>query len=116
MANKQAQSAKLTVPSNRDRESRNVQAQRRALDTQTLKELGSRRRKPELSNSSASANIRQTKEYKIAARKWTSTIVALPILLYTSWVLYERIHGSQSQKHLDDRSRFSAPRRDENRD
>lgn len=60
-------------------------------------------------------DIRQTKEYKLAARRygstrslfllapsstsdallthhtrWTSTIVALPIVLYTSYILYER--------------------------
>ncbi|KAL3465997.1 hypothetical protein BJX64DRAFT_284934 [Aspergillus heterothallicus] len=35
-------------------------------------------------------DIRQTKEYKTAARRWTMTIVALPILFYTSWVLFER--------------------------
>ncbi|KAN0071549.1 hypothetical protein V8E54_010145 [Elaphomyces granulatus] len=112
MANQRAQSAQLIL-SNGDGRSPNVQ---RVLDARTLKELGSQRKKPRLSNSSASANIRQTKEYKIAARKWTSTIVALPILLYTSWVLYERVCGGQSRsKHLDDRSRFSAPRQDENR-
>ncbi|KAJ5580572.1 hypothetical protein N7450_006873 [Penicillium hetheringtonii] len=35
-------------------------------------------------------DIRQTKEYRAAARRWTSTIVALPIVMYTSWILYER--------------------------
>ncbi|KAF7618134.1 hypothetical protein F9C07_4837 [Aspergillus flavus] len=45
-------------------------------------------------------DIRQTKEYKIAARRWLSTIVALPILMYTSYVLYERTYLNKSQKHL----------------
>ncbi|BDD64000.1 hypothetical protein MAP00_008850 [Monascus purpureus] len=45
-------------------------------------------------------DIRQTREYKVASRRWTSTIVALPILLYTSYVLYERAYGNQSPKHL----------------
>ncbi|KAJ5778127.1 hypothetical protein N7520_001373 [Penicillium odoratum] len=35
-------------------------------------------------------DIRSTKEYKLAARRWTSTIVALPFLMYTSYILYER--------------------------
>ncbi|KAL4796780.1 hypothetical protein BDV19DRAFT_76768 [Aspergillus venezuelensis] len=34
--------------------------------------------------------IRQTKEYKAASRRWLSTIVALPILIYSSWELYDR--------------------------
>ncbi|KAE8344182.1 hypothetical protein BDV24DRAFT_127546 [Aspergillus arachidicola] len=45
-------------------------------------------------------DIRQTKEYKVAARRWLSTIVALPILMYTSYVLYERTYLNKSQKHL----------------
>ncbi|KAJ5895157.1 hypothetical protein N7495_006848 [Penicillium taxi] len=35
-------------------------------------------------------DIRSTKEYKQAARRWTSIMVGLPIIMYTSWVLYER--------------------------
>ncbi|PYH47325.1 uncharacterized protein BP01DRAFT_354521 [Aspergillus saccharolyticus JOP 1030-1] len=45
-------------------------------------------------------DIRQTKEYKAAARKWLSTIVALPILMYTSYILYERTFGNQKPKRL----------------
>ncbi|KAL4974851.1 hypothetical protein BDW66DRAFT_138714 [Aspergillus desertorum] len=45
-------------------------------------------------------DIRQTKEYKAAARRWISTIVALPILMYTSWVLYERTYGNKQPKRL----------------
>ncbi|KAE8394718.1 hypothetical protein BDV23DRAFT_147016 [Aspergillus alliaceus] len=45
-------------------------------------------------------DIRQTKEYKVAARRWLSTIVALPILMYTSYVLYERTYLHKSRKHL----------------
>ncbi|KAH8700195.1 hypothetical protein BGW36DRAFT_356862 [Talaromyces proteolyticus] len=45
-------------------------------------------------------DIKQTKEYQTLYRRWVSTIVALPILLYTSWVLYERTYGSKTQKHL----------------
>ncbi|RAL15997.1 uncharacterized protein BO97DRAFT_178944 [Aspergillus homomorphus CBS 101889] len=45
-------------------------------------------------------DIRQTKEYKTAARKWLSTIVALPVLLYTSYILYERVVGNQRPKRL----------------
>ncbi|CAG8289137.1 unnamed protein product [Penicillium salamii] len=36
------------------------------------------------------ADIRQTKEYKTAARRWISVIVALPILMVSSYTLYER--------------------------
>ncbi|KAJ5632469.1 hypothetical protein N7490_008808 [Penicillium lividum] len=45
-------------------------------------------------------DIRSTKEYKVAARRWTSTIVALPFLMYTSYILYERTYGEKSQKHF----------------
>ncbi|PYH78462.1 hypothetical protein BO82DRAFT_394679 [Aspergillus uvarum CBS 121591] len=45
-------------------------------------------------------DIRQTKEYKAAARKWLSTIVALPVLMYTSYILYERTVGNQKPKRL----------------
>ncbi|BCR83487.1 uncharacterized protein ACHE_10889A [Aspergillus chevalieri] len=40
-------------------------------------------------------DIRQTREYKTAARRWTSTIVALPIFLVTSYVLWDRTYGSK---------------------
>ncbi|KAF7174370.1 hypothetical protein CNMCM5623_007018 [Aspergillus felis] len=46
------------------------------------------------------SDIRQTKEYKVAARRWLSTIVALPIFLYTSWVLYDRTYGNSKPKQL----------------
>ncbi|KAJ5891621.1 uncharacterized protein N7473_007849 [Penicillium subrubescens] len=46
------------------------------------------------------AEIRKTKEYKVAARRWLSTIVALPIVMYTSWILYERVYGNKSPRRL----------------
>ncbi|PKY02036.1 hypothetical protein P168DRAFT_292152 [Aspergillus campestris IBT 28561] len=49
-------------------------------------------------------DIRQTKEYKVAARRWLSTIVALPVFMYTSWVLYERTYGDKQQKRLNEGS------------
>ncbi|CBF85364.1 uncharacterized protein ANIA_11312 [Aspergillus nidulans FGSC A4] len=55
-----------------------------------------RRRTPPITD------IRQTNEYKAAARRWISTIVALPILMYTSWVLYERTYGNKQPKRLRD--------------
>ncbi|KAL4804267.1 hypothetical protein BDV18DRAFT_29067 [Aspergillus unguis] len=48
-------------------------------------------------------DIRKTKEYKAASRRWVSTIVALPILMYTSWVLYERTYGDKQPKRLNNR-------------
>ncbi|CAG7963319.1 unnamed protein product [Penicillium nalgiovense] len=47
-------------------------------------------------------DIRKTKEYKAAARRWTTTIVGLPIVMYTSWILYERLYGGKSPKRLGD--------------
>ncbi|KAJ5337941.1 hypothetical protein N7452_004669 [Penicillium brevicompactum] len=41
-------------------------------------------------------DIRQTKEYKTAARRWLSTIVALPIVIVSSYVLYERRKFSET--------------------
>ncbi|KAL4948864.1 hypothetical protein BDW69DRAFT_85777 [Aspergillus filifer] len=46
--------------------------------------------------------IRQTKEYKAASRRWLSTIVALPILIYSSWELYDRRYRRTQRKHLDE--------------
>ncbi|EYE99751.1 uncharacterized protein EURHEDRAFT_407748 [Aspergillus ruber CBS 135680] len=40
-------------------------------------------------------DIRRTREYKTAARRWTSTIVALPIFLVTSYVLWDRTYGDK---------------------
>ncbi|PYH87567.1 hypothetical protein BO71DRAFT_404565 [Aspergillus ellipticus CBS 707.79] len=45
-------------------------------------------------------DIRQTKEYKALERRWISAIVALPILMYTSWILYDRTYGGKSPKRL----------------
>ncbi|KAL2818822.1 hypothetical protein BDW59DRAFT_126865 [Aspergillus cavernicola] len=53
-------------------------------------------------------DIRQTREYKSAARRWISTIVALPILMYTSYVLFERTYGNQKPKRLADVPRDSS--------
>ncbi|KAL1999322.1 hypothetical protein VTN02DRAFT_4675 [Thermoascus thermophilus] len=67
----------------------------RVLTPQEIKELVSRPPPPP-----RPVDIRQTKEYKAAARKWTSTIVALPILIYTSYILYERAFKGRQQKRL----------------
>ncbi|KAJ6104549.1 hypothetical protein N7523_010869 [Penicillium sp. IBT 18751x] len=47
-----------------------------------------------------SADIRKTKEYKSAARKWTGAMVGIPFVIITSWILYERIYGNKSVKKL----------------
>ncbi|KAJ5376774.1 hypothetical protein N7509_013660 [Penicillium cosmopolitanum] len=52
--------------------------------------------------------LRKTKEYKAAARRWTSSIVALPIVMYTSWILYERIYGDKAPKKLANASTSSS--------
>ncbi|RAL05991.1 uncharacterized protein BO80DRAFT_86200 [Aspergillus ibericus CBS 121593] len=53
-------------------------------------------------------DIRQTTEYKAAARRWLSVMVALPILMYTSWSLYERTYGEKSPKRVIPHSSASA--------
>ncbi|RAK86516.1 hypothetical protein BO79DRAFT_199160 [Aspergillus costaricaensis CBS 115574] len=53
-------------------------------------------------------DIRQTKEYKLAARRWISVMVGLPILMYTSWSLYERTYGDKRPKRLVERSSASS--------
>ncbi|KAL2216752.1 hypothetical protein M432DRAFT_79419 [Thermoascus aurantiacus ATCC 26904] len=67
----------------------------RVLDPQEVKELGSRPRQPP-----RPVDIRQTPEYRAAARRWTSVMVGLPILIYTSYVLYERAYGGKRPKRL----------------
>ncbi|KAJ3474423.1 hypothetical protein NLG97_g9854 [Lecanicillium saksenae] len=39
--------------------------------------------------------------YKSAARRWTSTIIALPILLVTSYYLFDRLALGNAQKELN---------------
>ncbi|KAJ9290156.1 hypothetical protein DTO027B5_1443 [Paecilomyces variotii] len=69
------------------------------LDARALRDLNQQRRTaPRLPTSPE--DIRKTPQYKAAARRWTSTIVALPILIYSSYILYERSTGKQQQKHL----------------
>ncbi|PWY66973.1 hypothetical protein BO83DRAFT_380800 [Aspergillus eucalypticola CBS 122712] len=53
-------------------------------------------------------DIRQTKEYKLAARRWISVMVGLPILMYTSWSLYERTYGDKRPKRLVERPSTSS--------
>ncbi|KAJ5175179.1 uncharacterized protein N7482_001056 [Penicillium canariense] len=61
---------------------------------------GGSRPPPRPARPQAPQDIRKTKEYKVAARRWLSTIVALPIVMYTSWILYERVYGNKSPKRL----------------
>ncbi|KAJ5731350.1 uncharacterized protein N7483_005858 [Penicillium malachiteum] len=57
-----------------------------------------RPQRPAPSSLKGHPDIRSTKEYKLAARRWTSTIVALPIVLVTSYMIYERVYGDKVQK------------------
>ncbi|KAJ5280820.1 hypothetical protein N7478_006192 [Penicillium angulare] len=57
-----------------------------------------RPQRPAQTSSKPNPDIRSTKEYKLAARRWTSAIVALPIVMYTSYILYERIYAGREQK------------------
>ncbi|EEH07069.1 predicted protein [Histoplasma capsulatum G186AR] len=51
-------------------------------------------------------DIRNTKQYKTAARRWTSVMVALPILLYTSYALYERVFADKAPRSLPGTNNF----------
>ncbi|RDH39588.1 hypothetical protein BDQ94DRAFT_133321 [Aspergillus welwitschiae] len=62
------------------------------------------RGRPAGARAGAIKDIRQTKEYKVAARRWISVMVGLPILMYTSWSLYERTYGDKRPKRLVERS------------
>ncbi|PTU24102.1 hypothetical protein P175DRAFT_0497218 [Aspergillus ochraceoroseus IBT 24754] len=64
--------------------------------------LAPRRRRQQQLQQQPGTDIRQTKEYKVAARRWISVIVALPVFMYTSYVLFERTYGNQKQKRLGD--------------
>ncbi|KAJ9409436.1 hypothetical protein DTO045G8_2791 [Paecilomyces variotii] len=77
------------------------------LDARALRDLNQQRRTaPRLPTSPE--DIRKTPQYKAAARRWTSTIVALPILIYSSYILYERSTGKQQQKHLSKKTPSSS--------
>jgi hypothetical protein len=58
------------------------------------------------------------REYNTAARRWTSIIVSIPLVLVTSWILYERLflgkeqrqglfEGPQSVGYIGDESKLS---------
>ncbi|KAL2371458.1 hypothetical protein BDBG_00519 [Blastomyces gilchristii SLH14081] len=51
-------------------------------------------------------DIRNTKQYKSLARRWTSAVVALPILLYTSYALYERVFADKAPRSLPGTNNF----------
>ncbi|OJD23780.1 hypothetical protein ACJ73_04867 [Blastomyces percursus] len=51
-------------------------------------------------------DIRNTKQYKSLARRWTSAMVALPILLYTSYALYERVFADKGPRSLPGTNSF----------
>ncbi|ODH45611.1 hypothetical protein GX48_08310 [Paracoccidioides brasiliensis] len=51
-------------------------------------------------------DIRQTKQYKTLARRWTSAMVALPILIYTSYELYERVFANKPPRSLPGTNHF----------
>ncbi|KAK2761335.1 hypothetical protein FQN54_001857 [Arachnomyces sp. PD_36] len=72
-----------------------VPPQRKVLDAQALSELKQRG-----TGGPKVADVRATQQYKNAARKWTSTIVALPILLYTSYEIYQRGILGKERKRL----------------
>ncbi|QKX53676.1 uncharacterized protein TRUGW13939_00756 [Talaromyces rugulosus] len=88
--------------------------QKRVISEQEARQLaaaGPRRQQPQpqtpqpVRRPRAPIDIRQTKKYKSLYRKWVSTIVALPILFYTSWELYQRVYAGKTQKHLIDKTK-----------
>ncbi|KAJ5812006.1 hypothetical protein N7474_008307 [Penicillium riverlandense] len=90
--------APSTGPSKGD--SNNSAPTRRVVDPNSLSARRGSRPTPKPRLPTGAQDIRQTKEYKVAARRWISTIVALPIFMVTSYVLYERLYGDQSPKRL----------------
>ncbi|RTE74741.1 hypothetical protein BHE90_010804 [Fusarium euwallaceae] len=48
------------------------------------------------------------KRYKSAARKWTASIIALPILLVTSYYLFDRLVRGNKQKEMPKQSALGA--------
>ncbi|KAI8714117.1 hypothetical protein NCS52_01131100 [Fusarium sp. LHS14.1] len=48
----------------------------------------------------AEKNKEFQKRYKSAARKWTASIIALPILLVTSYYLFDRLVKGNKQKEM----------------
>ncbi|KAK2745848.1 hypothetical protein FQN57_003461 [Myotisia sp. PD_48] len=53
-------------------------------------------------------DIRNTPRYKSFARKWTSTIIALPILIFTSYALYQRVFLGKQPQGLPGVNNFKA--------
>ncbi|EAS29545.3 uncharacterized protein CIMG_08291 [Coccidioides immitis RS] len=72
--------------------------------------IGAQRSMPAQSRQQAAAqDIRNSKPYKSFARRWTATIVALPILLYTSYALYERVFYDKEPRSLPGVNAFPQP-------
>ncbi|EER22937.1 hypothetical protein CPC735_022360 [Coccidioides posadasii C735 delta SOWgp] len=72
--------------------------------------IGAQRSMPAQSRQQAAAqDIRNSKSYKSFARRWTATIVALPILLYTSYALYERVFYDKEPRSLPGANAFPPP-------
>ncbi|PWY86033.1 hypothetical protein BO70DRAFT_428108 [Aspergillus heteromorphus CBS 117.55] len=87
------------MSSNQQQQQQQQQQQPRVIMDAHLRRPGPAARQ-QLPPAGAVRDIRQTKEYKAAARRWLSTIVALPILMYTSWMLYERTYGDKKPKRF----------------
>ncbi|OAX82125.1 hypothetical protein ACJ72_03520 [Emergomyces africanus] len=65
-----------------------------------------RPQRPEQAPSVKPQDVRNTKQYKSLARRWTSAMVALPILLYTSYALYERVFADKAPRSLPGTNNF----------
>ncbi|KAL1976727.1 hypothetical protein VTN31DRAFT_3009 [Thermomyces dupontii] len=73
-----------------------------ASDLKTLRQGGGQlpHRGPQPSIPRRPVDIRQTPEYKRAARRWIATIVALPVLFFSSWELYQRVYGGKQKRRV----------------
>ncbi|KAI1911653.1 hypothetical protein LOZ39_004691 [Ophidiomyces ophidiicola] len=54
----------------------------------------------------AAEDIRKTKKYKALSRRWLAGMVAMPILICTSWALYERVFYDKTPRSLPGANAF----------
>ncbi|KAI1940566.1 hypothetical protein LOZ66_002162 [Ophidiomyces ophidiicola] len=58
----------------------------------------------------AAEDIRKTKKYKALSRRWLAGMVAMPILICTSWALYERVFYDKTPRSLPGANAFPPSR------
>ncbi|KAM0262101.1 hypothetical protein ACHAQJ_001842 [Trichoderma viride] len=80
---------------------RTAEARESALRAARMRRLAQRQDREAEEAKKQEAKKEYKKRYNVAARKWVSTIIALPILLVTSYYLFDRLALGKQPKSLE---------------